>query len=320
MLNQLKGRNLFLTLTLLVAGASNSHAAPLPDPFYKIMTRPVARVLFEGEGGARELVLEKLGKPITDFRSGDAYRFRMRFEGEAKAQLQDAVTRIEARLLEILRTGTTVDGQVLVRSLAEQELLPLFAKSGDRRFIDAPFNGGSGQFRSAREAFVSADAQLEKIVASIKSRSNLNGLSAPGVNLGQLTDKSLQLLPLEMQGADLRFSQIESTDLLGGADLRGAKLDYAMLSSSNLRNADLSGASLVGAELRSAQFNGTRIAKTNFSEADLRGVDLRYTRDWKDANFQGARYDERTRLPFEISEARARGMVFDDSILGRRYR
>jgi hypothetical protein len=79
---------------------------------------------------------------------------------------------------------------------------------------------------------------------------------------------------------------------LWGVDLNKKDLAKKDLAGANLARADLTGADLSGANLSGANMLLTRL---------------------KDANLEGAIYNERTVLPFEKKEAQRRGMVYVSS-------
>jgi hypothetical protein len=97
-------------------------------------------------------------------------------------------------------------------------------------------------------------------------------------------------------GAELRGARMNGMDLFGanlaGADLRGADLGWANLSDADLRGADLRRANLVGADLSDARLSG----------ADLRGAHL------ADSDLEGAIYNGFTQWP-EGFDPRSAGAV-----------
>ncbi|MBI4678186.1 MAG: pentapeptide repeat-containing protein [Elusimicrobia bacterium] len=178
---------------------------------------------------------------------------------------------------------------------------------------------------------------------------NLKGASLRRADLrgGRLAGADLLLADLsgaDLSGADLRGAALTRANMplavLAKADLREAKLFAVYLASANLRGADLTGArfrepgdlreeaflayadlsgadlsgtdlngayllraNLAGANMREARLNGAHLAKADLRGADLTGAVADFT------YFQGAEYDERTRLPFSDKEAGDRGMV-----------
>lgn len=61
---------------------------------------------------------------------------------------------------------------------------------------------------------------------------------------------------------------------LGGVDLRGAKLGWAILREADLRGATLREANLARADLRRADLRGANLDRANLLRADLRGANL----------------------------------------------
>jgi hypothetical protein len=123
--------------------------------------------------------------------------------------------------------------------------------------------------------------------------------------------------------------------ILTSANLQSAKLDEALISGAIFAKADLTMASLgsargasvnfSGALLRqvnlessrliAANFRGAQMDRSNLSKSDLQASDLRNA-VMKEANvtgadLSGARYNRATVLPFPRSEATAIGMVLD---------
>ena len=77
-----------------------------------------------------------------------------------------------------------------------------------------------------------------------------------------------------LRGADLGSADLSSANLRG-ADLSSADLGSADLSSANLRGADLSGADLSSADLSSADLSGANLRGADLSSADLSSANLR---------------------------------------------
>jgi hypothetical protein len=68
--------------------------------------------------------------------------------------------------------------------------------------------------------------------------------------------------------------ELESRDILSGADLSEADLSGADLSGADLSEADLSRADLSGADLSRANLSGADLSEADLSRADLSGADL----------------------------------------------
>ncbi|MCG2725862.1 MAG: pentapeptide repeat-containing protein [Elusimicrobia bacterium] len=96
---------------------------------------------------------------------------------------------------------------------------------------------------------------------------------------------------------------------LRGADLREAYLSGAYLSGANMRGANLKGADLSEAYLILANLNEANLIGTNLQGADLRGADLSKTHLLVWAKLNGAKYNDKTILPFDDAEAKRRGMI-----------
>jgi len=103
------------------------------------------------------------------------------------------------------------------------------------------------------------------------------------------------------QGKDLRGLYLYGAQLKN-VDLRGADLDTTQLGHADLTGADLRGAKMVGAYLYKANLAGADLRGAVFSKK-LNGAEL--TR----VNLTGAKFDEKTVLPFAEAEALRRGMV-----------
>ena len=116
-----------------------------------------------------------------------------------------------------------------------------------------------------------------------------------------------------MPGADL------SEASLIDADLSGADLKSAILHGANLMNARLKGADLRGADLSSAILFGTDFDKADLRGANMNGAELgekgktivltAVETVFRPTKFNGAKFDEKTILPFDNGESRSRGMV-----------
>ena len=151
------------------------------------------------------------------------------------------------------------------------------------------------------------------------SGANLSGANLVGANLsGAILSKNDPLDGANLSGADLRGARLNGADL-HGAFLRGANLRRAQLRQANLRKAelwgvdftkaDLSGANLEEAFLSGALLSQADLSDTNLLEAKLNGANLQgallkkaklnesKNRQLLEAEFLGAKYDERTTWP-----------------------
>jgi spermidine/putrescine transport system substrate-binding protein len=151
------------------------------------------------------------------------------------------------------------------------------------------------------------------------SGANLSGANLVGSYLsGAIFSEKDLLSGANLSGADLRGAHLNGTNLHGaslrGADLRYAQLIQADLSQAELWGADLSKANLSGADLTDAFLSGASLLEANLSntillEAELNGTNLqganlnqsvvreRKNEQFLEANFLGAKYDDKTRWP-----------------------
>ena len=81
-----------------------------------------------------------------------------------------------------------------------------------------------------------------------------------------------------------------------GADLIGARLQYA-----DLRGANLRGAYLIGADLRGANLNMADLTGADFRDADLRGADLTRSIFLIQSQLDAAKGDAATKLPSSLT-------------------
>jgi uncharacterized protein YjbI with pentapeptide repeats len=135
------------------------------------------------------------------------------------------------------------------------------------------------------------------IPGTLKNK-NLRGAELQEADLvaGTATDSDFIRANLKgFQGKDTNFSR----SLFDSADLRGGKFYRAKFVHSSFLNADLREADL---------------SFCDFSSSDLRGADL--SGSWVlGANFQGAKIDSNTKLPFSISTAYKSGMISDEKLV-----
>src|SRR5262249_15621925 len=147
-----------------------------------------------------------------------------------------------------------------------------------------------------------------------------------------------KLLYANFSGAVLRAVKFRKVELmnakltqaiLDGADLSEASLLDADFTGADLRNANLYGANLMnarfkGADLRNAELASAILFGTDFDKADLRGANLEGVQfgekgktiflpqldtAFRPTTLKGAKFDEKTVLPFDRSESLSRGMI-----------
>jgi hypothetical protein len=120
-------------------------------------------------------------------------------------------------------------------------------------------------------------------------------------------------------------AELETTGDAECVDFRGRfNLTYLHLRSANLRGANFADVSWYLGEIADSDLTGADLSRTsgqmvyrrsrlraaNLSRADLHYADLAEA-DLDRADLRGARFNVRTRLPFDRDEALRRGMVFD---------
>ena len=111
--------------------------------------------------------------------------------------------------------------------------------SGRQIYTNIEYNGGARGMNSER---------LQEII-----------LSHGKWLLNDPTGERADLSGADLQGADLRWANLQGADLQG-ADLRRADLSGANLQGADLRRADLSGADLSGADLQGADLQGADLS------------------------------------------------------------
>lgn len=92
---------------------------------------------------------------------------------------------------------------------------------------------------------------------------------------------------------------------LSNCDLRGVRLEFAILLNVNLRNASLIGANLLHAQLKGAHLEGAHLEGANLKDADLSNAHLEGARlDCAyivNTKWEGATYDSKTVFPIEFT-------------------
>ena len=142
---------------------------------------------------------------------------------------------------------------------------------------------------------------------------NLKGINFTSLYAFNLSFENVTLAYATVQGAFIFQSQFKN--------LKGPSMD---LSSSHLKGvqfieSDLSHLRATGARFNKVSFHKTNLQKSSlwgsllkevdFSDSDLRGANLEATYVLL-CQFKGAKFDEKTRLPFSKQSALQRGMTF----------
>lgn len=165
--------------------------------------------------------------------------------------------------------------------------------------------------------FSGSDFTLANLSETDLRGANFNGalLSPAHADLGFF---NASFLGLDADGQE-KAANLSGTNL-EGLDLRNVKNHYligvnmvgAKMANTNLSDMELSGASFKGADLKHANLKGSIIRKADFRGADLRDADLS-TEKIALAKFDGAIFNDKTRLPFGYAEAVKRGMVYREN-------
>ncbi|MCB0420115.1 MAG: pentapeptide repeat-containing protein [Bdellovibrionales bacterium] len=139
---------------------------------------------------------------------------------------------------------------------------------------------------------------------SLEIFDNFDGVgSKKGDRRKELPDKAPKSIEGRILAAKYR-KEIYSTEIkpkdngFENADLDNLILPFKNLEGENLENANLSFSDLRNANLRNANLCGAILCDTDLEYAEVIG-----------ANFQGAYYSERTKLPFDTETAKVKGMV-----------
>ncbi|MGI5508613.1 pentapeptide repeat-containing protein [Streptomyces sp. CA-106131] len=133
------------------------------------------------------------------------------------------------------------------------------------------------------------------------------------IDLGDAALCGLFLRGFEFDGAP-RLDRVFLTHAdLRSADLRGSRLQGAVLNFADLRQAALHGARLDGALLHRADLRGAGVSGAVLKGADLTGADLRNCDGLTEEQLADARIDDSTRLPPALAELAARRAQDDGS-------
>jgi uncharacterized protein YjbI with pentapeptide repeats len=126
----------------------------------------------------------------------------------------------------------------------------------------------------------------------------------------------------EIRDRDLRWASFRESRLIKlkcknsdfrGADFRGAQAAQSQWSRCRLESANFEGAKLSRSDFRNIDLQHAKFGYAFISYADFRGADLRST-DFRNsiligAQFENAKYDLNTKLPFSAADAARKGMI-----------
>ena len=144
---------------------------------------------------------------------------------------------------------------------------------------------------------VDASAEVEK--ETIEDASGENWDEAALTAIETMTHETDASIPM---GAAARTA-------LSGSALPKPDLSHADLHGADLHTADLSGTCLAKANLVEARLDQARLDNADLRGADLRSANLSEAR-LETANLYGAFFNQKTRLPFDKTEAIRRGMIY----------
>ena len=156
----------------------------------------------------------------------------------------------------------------------------------------------------------------EEILKLIEENDGPEGLDLSGKDLtmidlsGEAIEAKLKKLPDREPGE----MPVWYSELLGGANLAGAKLQGVNLMSANLRRAVLAHTNLQKATLRYADLRGTILVGADLKGADLEGADLRWAA-LKNADLRGAYLEGATLDRALLEGANLRGALYHPSVL-----
>lgn len=135
---------------------------------------------------------------------------------------------------------------------------------------------------------------------------NLDGRDLSGAMLDGVNLRNARLNGANLRGISARGALFERAQM-NGAYLRGANLSGARLTRAYLNGADLSETILSGATLADAIANGTSLTNSDVSGTKL-DINLSTVKLHK------AIFSVGTQLPFDVDEAKARGMIFQSLV------
>lgn len=121
---------------------------------------------------------------------------------------------------------------------------------------------------------------------------NLNHSSLRRSHILQSTFKNMSIQTMDIRGSFLKGVEFQ-------------KVDLQQLLASGTRFTQVT---FKECDLRGADFWGSQLLDTDFSDSDLRGANLDSTFVLL-SKFNGARFNDATKLPFSVEEALQKGMV-----------
>ena len=163
---------------------------------------------------------------------------------------------------------------------------------------------------NSRQAGASKDGQQQ--------RCKLNIQTVSFFDVGIHSLKKFARQETDIQKRIDQYSNFRSRDFsdcnFENSKFKGISFNYSNFENANLRGVQfirtrLYGARLVNADLSSASFKDVNLYKADLRGADLRGIDLRSVKVNRTTNFQGAKYDDKTKFLRSFNPKSA-GMIY----------
>ena len=141
----------------------------------------------------------------------------------------------------------------------------------------------------------------------------------PGVNLNGANLTDINLVDVDLRGADLKGVNLTNASLVGGdlrgVDLRGANLTGAVVRVANLEKVDLTGANLIGTDLSDSYIGEANLTNANLTDAILKNVGLNEA-DLSNAVLTGADLGNGTFFSFNLTGVTSGSITGTPTLLG----
>jgi len=164
------------------------------------------------------------------------------------------------------------------------------------------------------------DLSRADLLSADLTNANLGGANLLRANLTRADLLSAELYRANLYGAILMGANLSVADLAGvdlsRALLVKANLSDAHLSEANLSDANLSEANLTRADLRDADLTRADLSIADLTRADLGGANLFKSVHLSQGQLEGARGDQNTRLPPDLTPPAHWGAKTDEQTEG----